>query len=555
MAHMTLLHKIPPLISAIAFGYGVGMAAPESAIDSMQTAVARGPGTSQVATVAAAPPRAEPRWMGAPLGGQESSELGRLRQVSSQESREETLEGAAYSRLAQPARRDGVLEGADQLDDAGEEALSRLQLPDLRVSISKNTLKYVRFFARNERGRNMFQTWLKRSGAFQEMVQAELRQWRLPEDLMWVAMIESGFDPKAKSPVGAMGLWQFMPATGAVYGLRRTENMDQRRNPRLATQAAAHHLRDLYMRFGAWDLALAAYNMGYEQLLNAIDRCGTTDFNELARQEAIPSETAAYVPKIAAAAIIANNLDHFGFGDVELAKPVDGAEIAVPAGTALSTVAKAAGISTAKLRSLNPDMLGERVPTGHGDYLLIVPADTLSRAQAALPTMVDRAEDDDDVLAAVDPVDLLGGRDFGARRKSADESLLSLLPKPKKRRSMLRDVMEDGDDGGEVAEVSSSRRRSGRETMLYRVGPGDTLIGVARQFAVDVEDVAAANGLSSTDELRAGSLLRLQVRGDLIKLRGDARSEEPAKTDDDAPKSKAPKGSGHEGAAKGKRHG
>lgn len=552
MEHMTLLHKIPPLISAIAFGYGVGMAAPESAIDSMQTAVAGSP-ASHVATVAAAPPRAEPRWMGAPLGGQESSELGRLRQTALQEAGEEPLEGAAYSRLAQPAaRREGLLEATDQLDGAGEEALSRLQLPDLRVSISKTTLKYVRFFSRNERGRNMFQTWLKRSGAFQELVQGELRQWRLPEDLMWVAMIESGFDPKAKSPVGAMGLWQFMPATGSVYGLKRSENMDQRRNPRLATQAAAHHLRDLYMRFGAWDLALAAYNMGYEQLLNAIDRCGTTDFNELARQEAIPSETAAYVPKIAAAAIIANNLEHFGFGDVELAKPVDGAEIAVPAGTALSTVAKAAGISTAKLRSLNPDMLGERVPTGLGDYLLVVPADTLARAQAALPTMVNHAEDDDDVLAAVNPVDLLGGRDFGARRKSGDESLLALLPKPKKRQ--LRDVMDD-DDGEEIAEASSSRRRKGRETMLYRVGPGDTLLGVARQFAVDVEDVAAANGLSATDELRAGSLLRLEVRGEVVKLRGDARSGEPQKSDDDAPKHKSPKGSGHDGAAKGKRHG
>jgi membrane-bound lytic murein transglycosylase D len=87
------------------------------------------------------------------------------------------------------------------------------------------------------------------------------------------------------------------------------------------------------------------------------------------------------------------------------------------------------------------------------------------------------------------------------------------------------------------------------------VGPGDTLIGVARQFAVDVEDVAAANGLSATDELRAGSLLRLQVRGEVVKLRGDARSDEPAKSDDDAPKSKAPKGSTHDAAPKGKRHG
>ena len=87
---------------------------------------------------------------------------------------------------------------------------------------------------------------------------------------MWVAMSESGFDAKAKSPVGGMGLWQFMPATGAVYGLKKTATLDQRRNPRLATQAAAHHLRDLYLRFGAGGRAPAAYHMGYEQLLDAI---------------------------------------------------------------------------------------------------------------------------------------------------------------------------------------------------------------------------------------------------------------------------------------------
>src|SRR4029453_16214578 len=111
-----------------------------------------------------------------------------------------------------------------------------------------------------------------------------------------------------------------MPATGAVYGLQQSQHLDQRKNPRLATMAAAHHLRDLYLRFGSWDLALAAYNMGYEQLLNRIDTYGTSDFNELARQQAIPSETSSYVPKIAAAAIVANNLERFGFDRVDVSR-------------------------------------------------------------------------------------------------------------------------------------------------------------------------------------------------------------------------------------------
>src|SRR5690606_18853587 len=158
------------------------------------------------------------------------------------------------------------------------------------------------------------------------------------------------------SPAGAVGLWQVMPATGKVYGLQQGSALDQRRNPRLATQAAAHHLRDLYQRFGEWDLAMAAYNMGYEQLLDRIDRSGTADLRELARQGALPKETASYVPKIVAAAIVANNLARFGFGDVKIEAPVDGAEIAVPPGTPLKLLAKAAGVSTATIRKMNPDM-------------------------------------------------------------------------------------------------------------------------------------------------------------------------------------------------------
>src|SRR5262249_37382314 len=205
--------------------------------------------------------------------------------------------------------------------------------------------------------------------------------------LIWVAMIESGFDPRIKSPAGAVGLWQFMPTTGAVYGLLQNRFMDQRRNPKLATMAAVHHLRDLHMRFGSWDLALAAYNMGYEQLLDAIDRYGTADFNELARQEAIPRETSAYVPKILAAAIVANNLEHFGFDQVELSRPLDEAEITVPPGTPLKILAKASGVATSAIRTLNPDILGEKVPPGRTDFLMMIPADTLSRARAALPAL------------------------------------------------------------------------------------------------------------------------------------------------------------------------
>ena len=540
---MSLLHKIPPLVSALAFGYGVGMSAPDAALAPVQAAVvavsapmpgARGPvgvAPPLVVDPSRAPVRGEsPRGgvTAARMGGPESQQLGRLREVEARDAARgevSSLDRPMYSRPPRLASDAAVGEGAevDDLDMAGTEALSRLQLPDLKVSITRRTLKYVRFFTRTDRGRGMFETWLKRSGKFQDLIQGELREWRLPEDLIWLAMIESGFDARAKSPAGAMGLWQFMPATGAVYGLEQNKHVDQRKNPRLATRAAAHHLRDLYLRFGNWDLALAAYNMGYEQLLDRIDRYGTADFNELARQEALPTETASYVPKIAAAALVANNLERFGFDQVELARPVDAAEIAAPPGLSLKTLAKAAGVPLKTVRQLNPDLLGDRLPPGRGDFLVNVPAESLSRAHTMLPVLLQTEPIVTEDASVLDPVDLVGGRDFVRRRAAAREgdSLLSLLPAWKKRRA-LRDPVEElaaeagvgpaDDDEGDEEPFRPRKKREGRKTLLYKVGPGDTLIGIARQFAMDVEDVARENRLGEGDTLRAGSILRLRVK-------------------------------------------
>ena len=588
---MSLVHKIPPMISALAFGYGVGMAAPDSTITHVHAAVSayqQGAPTQSAAPRSAAAPASTPRIAAGGVGGDESQELSKLRDLVLREEKRAASSPLDAPTFSQAPRYTSSMEHAaddvDDLDPAGAAALSRLQLPDLHIPVTRRTLKYVKFFTRTDRGRGMFETWLKRSGRYQEMIEGELRGRRLPEDLIWVAMIESGFDAKAKSPAGAVGLWQFMPATGAVYGLARNAFMDQRKNPRMASQAAAHHLRDLYLRFGAWDLALAAYNMGYEQLLNAIDKYGTSDFNELARQEAIPSETAAYVPKIAAAAIVANNLERFGFDKVEVARPIDAAEIAVPPGTPLKVLAKASGVATSAIRTLNPDILGERVPPGRGDYLVMIPADTVSRARAALPSMLENEPLVVDDAQILDPISLLGGRDFKQRSRGEESSLLSLLPRYK-RRATLRDPGDDlaSDDGDRAPELervldrdrdrdrdrgrddeddlprrATHRSSKGRETVMYRISPGDTLVGIARQFAMDVDDVSHQNRLDESDPLKVGGLLKLKVRRDLLdKVSGGAAletAEKPAKEKEGKEASKDgngqhPRGRGDDSAA------
>jgi membrane-bound lytic murein transglycosylase D len=578
------------MISALAFGYGVGMAAPESTLSTMRTSLGppggvaseAGRATSAMALVGAEhawagrgptavegyPPTGYPAVVyypygyppkgavGAPSsadllgpGSAESRELSRLRALGVRGP------GSLYppdrsgtSKVAEQSS-DGLAESdTDGLDPASHEALSHLQLPDFNVPISKRALTYVRFLTRSDRGRDLFETWLKRSGRYQDTILEQLRERALPEDLIWVAMIESGFDPRAKSPAGAVGLWQFMKPTGEVYGLQVTPFLDLRRDPVAATIAASHHLRDLYHRFGAWDLALAAYNMGYEQLLSAIDQVGTTDFNELARQHALPDETSAYVPKIVAAALVANNLERYGFDEVKISQPLSAAEITVPGGTPLAIVAKAAGMSTGALRTYNPHMLTGHVPPG-GDYAVYVPAGALSQTRAALPAMlghggggrVDAAE------GTLDPVDLLGG--LGKRRARThrlwdeDENLLSLLPKPKRHSLRGGAEAELGASADEVLDPLAQEfgpERKGSEMVMYRVAPNDTLGKVAKQFKVDVDDLARDNGLDTDSKLREGSQLKLLVDRRTL----DRWGRKGAIRDDDEGLGASPRGDG-----------
>ncbi len=469
------------------------------------------------------PPRPSPRYR-SDQGGGESDQLARLRQRGQGGGHACRLHHPTSSEPpAYASTDDGYQDDVDDLDSAAQEALSRLQLPDFKVPITRRALKYVRFLTRTNRGRGLFESWLKRSGRYQEMVQQTLREWHLPEDLIWVSMIESGFDPRAKSPAGAMGMWQFMRATGSVYDLEVSRYVDERRNPVKATTAAAHHLRDLHQRFGSWELAFAAYNMGYEQLLDRIDRYGTSDFSELARQRALPSETAAYVPKIVAAALVANNLDRYGFDDVKVYKPIHFSELLVPGGTKLETLAKAAGVSTATIRKYNPHFRKAYVPPD-GDSVVLIPPESLSRARAALPAMIDQrmAFTDSDVLA---PSDLLGLSGRKAKRLkynewSEDENLLRLLPKPKRRslRSVLkRKPRAQADEAIRDLAEEFGPRRVDRETVMYRVGTGDTLIGVAKQFVIDIDDLAQDNSLDPDAKLREGALLKLSVKRGVLE--------------------------------------
>lgn len=242
--------------------------------------------------------------------------------------------------------------------------MQRLELPpELPVRWEPRVVRYLEFFKDDARGHSLLALWLRRSGRYREMIRRTMRKNGVPEDLLWLCMTESAFDPAARSPVGALGLWQFMPETGRQYGLAQDRWLDARLDPQASTEAAAQFLSDLHRRFGSWELAIAAYNYGYLGVVAAVRKYNTNDFWTLSRLEgALPWETTLYVPKILAASIVARNLGTFGLDGVQPDPPVEYEEITVPPGVALSQVASAAGVPTKEIVDLNLELRAQRTP-------------------------------------------------------------------------------------------------------------------------------------------------------------------------------------------------
>jgi membrane-bound lytic murein transglycosylase D len=331
-----------------------------------------------------------------------------------------------------------------------------LQMPALPVRPNARVAKYIRYFSNSPEGRKVFSTWLRRSGRYRSVITRALEQRDLPRDLLSVVFVESGFWPTAVSSAGAVGLWQFMPQTAKAYGLSVSRDYDERQSIFQATNAAADHLSDLYARFQSWDLALAAYNLGYGGLSDRLQQYGVDDFWSLAQiPDALPKETALYVPKVLAVAVLINNLEYFGFGDVDLAKGIDAAELEVPSGIRLSMVARAAGTSARALRELNPQIHGDILPDRGEPLTLFVPGNGLARARSMLPSLLSRQENHD--------LDREVSSDFDWGRDEVDSQSLSRLERtdPKRRRRQEQrpfwETMGDENDGRDSRDSRRTR--------------------------------------------------------------------------------------------------
>jgi membrane-bound lytic murein transglycosylase D len=236
---------------------------------------------------------------------------------------------------------------------------------------------FVDHFVNDPEGRDRLETFLIRSGRYLPMISAKLAERDMPNDLIFLALIESGFDPTAQSEAQASGIWQFLANTGRSMGLRVDSEVDERNHPERATDAALEYLQYLYDRFGSWYVAAAAYNAGegriariMEEVTGAEKATGEEDYYRIWSR--LPQETRDYVPLMIAAARIAKEPRAYGYDHLVPDEPLAVEEVEVQPGTTLAEVAEASNADVQELRMLNPHLKKGRVPAD-STYLVKVP--------------------------------------------------------------------------------------------------------------------------------------------------------------------------------------
>jgi membrane-bound lytic murein transglycosylase D len=264
---------------------------------------------------------------------------------------------------------------------AKAEAEVKLTHSDLPLMMTDQVAGYISYFS--NRGRGTLERALARSGLYREMIQRTLKEEGVPQDLIYLAQAESGFQPLALSRAGARGIWQFMASRASGYGLERNWWVDERQDPARSTRAAAQHLKDLYNEFGDWYLAMAAYNSGPGTVQNAVKRTGYADFWELYRRNVLPKETRNYVPIILAVTIMAKNPAQYGLQDVVLEQPVAYDKVKIDYPIDLRLVAECVDSTASSLREINPSLLRLTTPKDQ-EFELHLPAGTKERYLSAI---------------------------------------------------------------------------------------------------------------------------------------------------------------------------
>ena len=326
-----------------------------------------------------------------------------------------------------------------------------------QIQQNDQVLRFLEQFQTGYR-RAVVERWLTRSGRYLPMALDVFRQKGLPEELVFTAMIESGFDPVAVSRAGAKGMWQFMAPTARQYGLRVDRWLDERLDPEKATVAAANYLSDLYKTFGSWELVQAAYNAGEMKILRAIQGTGSRDFWSLSDSRFLRDETKNFVPAIHAVTIIGQEPEQYGF-TVRPDEPLSYEQITVPRATSLKHVASLSGIPLEELIRLNSELRLKQTPPD-SSYHLKVPRGSGPALQAGLD------------------------REAEARRVA---------------------VASRTGDRGKRKIQAAERVTAG----VHVVQPRDTIGGIAKRYGVSVQQLSRWNDLENGARIFPGDRLRI----------------------------------------------
>jgi membrane-bound lytic murein transglycosylase D len=251
---------------------------------------------------------------------------------------------------------------------------------DIPVTYNTKVKWWINYFQTT--GNKWFRTWLERSNAYLPLMQKMLAEKGMPQDLAYVAMIESGFSSQATSTAAAVGYWQFIAPTANRYGLKTNWWLDERRDFTKSTTAAARYLADLFKQFGSWYLTAAAYNMGEGRTQKLVNKYHSKNYWILSKRQDFPDETRQYIPKLLAAMLIAKAPKLYGFKELNLKQPYRYDYMNVPGGTDLYNLARFTGLSSADLVSLNPELLKGFVPSTVRSHRIRIPKGANSKVSA-----------------------------------------------------------------------------------------------------------------------------------------------------------------------------
>jgi membrane-bound lytic murein transglycosylase D len=355
---------------------------------------------------------------------------------------------------------------------------------DLPLMVNEYVASFINFFAYTQKGHNTLLHSFQRSGRYRAMIQRVMGEEGVPQDLIYLAVAESGFQPQAVDrKSGAGGMWQFMPH--GDYGLSRNLYVDERFDPEKSTRAYARYIKFLYNQLGDWYLAMAAYNWGAGNVQRAVQKTGYADFWELYKRHNLPGETQNYVPEILAAIIIANNPKQYGFDDVTLDPPVLTDTATVNYSVDLRLVSDLVGAPADELEALNPSLLRMVTPP-EAPFDLHLPAGTATLFEQRI-ALIPEARRGSWRYHSVEAGDTLASVAREYRVQPAELAAANQLKE------------SDSLEGVEalVIPVPPAAAPSTR-MVLYTARRGDTLVTIADRFGVSLAQLRRWNSVTGT---------------------------------------------------------